>query len=292
MKSLITAIITSLLLSFSIFAENTRNVGIVNNSVPKIVLEKDNFFAITSSFNQKLLDDFSEKLLTHNSKKLYIYFDTPGGSVLALSRMVRLMEGSSIEFVCIASFAASAGFMLYQFCDKRYMVSDGIIMSHNWAGGFADEAPRIITLFEAIQSLVDPMEEKAVQNMNVDMKEYKRLINNNLWMPYNLAKKYDAIQEQAHITCEKSLVKKRIKLKPTYSIFRSRFGSSGLYKSGCPLIQKVYTKKNINNDDVYFEAGTNLFELAQDEYKYFIKKRKEKVFADWIYLGKRNYLGL
>ena len=88
---------------------------------------------------------------------MYIYFDTPGGDVISLSRMVRLMKGSDIKFTCVAAFAASAGFMLFQHCDKRLLLSDGILMSHNWAGGFQDEAPRLLSLFNVYQSLVSTM---------------------------------------------------------------------------------------------------------------------------------------
>ena len=80
------------------------------NSVPTSVsLEKGNFFPITSSFNGTLLDNFTEKVFGYDGKELIIYFDTPGGSVIALSRMARIMKGSDIKFTCIANFAASAG---------------------------------------------------------------------------------------------------------------------------------------------------------------------------------------
>ena len=247
-----------------------------SNIPTSIKLEKDNFFAITSQFDGTLLDNFTEKVLAYDKKEMYIYFDTPGGSVIALSRMARIMKGSDIKFTCIASFAASAGFMLFQHCQNRLLLSDGVLMSHNWAGGFRDEAPRILTMFNTIQSIVDVLEAVAIKKMTVDAKEYARLINSNLWMTSTLATKYKAIDGVINnVSCSSDIIKQRVR-----TTYRSFFGRSGvIYKSGCPLIQKVYKKSNSRND-TYVEASKTLFELSQENYKL--------ENANWIYTGSKN----
>lgn len=240
-----------------------------------IILEEGNHFPITSQFNGKLLDDFTEKVLTHEDKELILYFNTPGGSVVALSRMARIMKGSDIKFICVANFAASAGFMLFQHCSERLLLSDGVLMSHNWAGTFSDEAPRILTMYNTIQSLVSTIEATAISKMNVDAKEYAALINNNLWMTSVLANKYAAIDNVIdRVTCSKSLIKQRNPIST-----RGRYGSRGstIYKSGCPLIQKTY--KKASNSDVYIPTNITEFEIAQKEYV--------PMNANWIYMGDR-----
>ena len=253
-----------------------------NETLPtSINFEKGNFFSITTQFNQSLLDKFTEKVLGYDGKELYIYFNTPGGSVVALSRMARLMKGSDIKFTCIANFAASAGFMLFQHCDNRLSFSDGVIMSHNWAGGFRDEAPRNLTMFNTIQSLIDTMEAVAISKMNIDAKEYARLINNNLWMPIQLATKYDAIDGVLDkVTCDRALINQRIRV-PSYSYYGRRNGDR--YISGCPLIEKVYRKVNKNNNDVYIEVKDmpTKFKMAQKNYKFGQ--------ANWIYMVSKNF---
>jgi ATP-dependent protease ClpP protease subunit len=250
-------------------------------SSESVKLEKGNFFAITSQFNGNLLSDFSEKVLNYDGDKMYIYFDTPGGSVIALSRMARIMKASDIEFTCITNFAASAGFMLFQHCNKRLMLSDGVLMSHNWSGGFRDEAPRILTLFYTIQNLVNTLEQVAVNNMNVDAKEYARLINNNLWMTANEAIAYNAAEGVVDkISCSKEILKQRIPIKVVAFSF---FGitQKTYYKSGCPLISKLYEKVPKSTDeDGYLQVNADLFTNAQQTYK--------MGDANWIYLGDRR----
>lgn len=243
-----------------------------------IKFEKDNFFAITSQFNTNLLNNFAEKILAYKGDEIYLYFDTPGGSVIALSRMVRLMKGSNIKFTCIANFAASAGFMLFQHCDTRLLLSDGILMSHNWAGSFRDEAPRILTLYNTIQNLVGTLEATVIEKMALDATTYAALINNNLWMTYILATEYNAIDGVINnVSCSSELLEQRNPV-----ILRTFFGGgSTVYKSGCPLVQKVYKKIRNKNTDAYIEIDITLFRTAQENY---IMEA-----ANWIYMGKKNF---
>lgn len=245
-------------------------------STPSVKFEEGNFFAITSQFNRKLLDDFSEKLLSYDKKELFIYFDTPGGSVLALSSMVRLMKASDVKFTCVASFAASAGFMLFQHCDKRYLLSNGVLMSHNWSGSFSGEAPRILTLYNTINDLVATIESVAIQKMSVNKKEYAALINDNLWMTSRLATKYAAIDKViTKVSCSKDIIEQRV---PTLGYSR-RGGNSWVYKSGCPLIQKTYYKVKNNKRGRFVSSSSDLFSIAQKSYK--------KTNANWIYMGSK-----
>ena len=86
----------------------------------KIVFDEGNFFAVNASFDEVLLDSFTRRVMTTDEKKIFIYFDSPGGSVFALTRMIGIMKSSNIKFVCVARFAASAAFMMFQRCNERY----------------------------------------------------------------------------------------------------------------------------------------------------------------------------
>lgn len=276
MKSILLAL--AMLFSSVSFAQDKTTAGPVEPVAQEtqIVLSEGNFFPITTPFNFRLLDDFTEKVLTHQGDKMKIVIDSPGGSVIALSRMARIMKSSNIEFTCIASFAASAAFMLFEHCDNRYILSDGILMSHNWSGAFRGEAPRIMTLFLAIQSLVDDLEKTVIDKMDVDSDEYAALINSNLWMPASLAVKYGAVDKVVNgVTCDKVLINQRIPLPSRRSGFYRTF-SQTYYKSGCPLIQKLYTKSKAGT---FVETSLSLFEYSQKTY------RPEQ--ANLIYMGTR-----
>lgn len=266
MKKCLIALLT-LFMTMGAFAD--EKVG------PSVQFKEGNFFAITSEFNRRLLDNFAEKVLSYKEKELIIYFDTPGGSVIALSRMAQIMESSDITFTCVASFAASAGFMLFQHCNNRYLLADGVLMSHNWAGSFSGEGPRILTMYNTIQSIVDALEATAIKKMSVDKFEYARLINSNLWMTSKLATKYAAIDAViTNLSCSDKIINQRnATIEYTFS------GVRFIYKSGCPLIQKTYYKVK-GKSDVFIDAGVDLFKAAQKNYKFGN--------ANWIYMGNKN----
>ena len=235
-----------LLLTTSAFATETITLGEIdvtnrtreNITVgPKIKFEKGNHFAVTTAFTENLLDEFNKKvMLTDEGETLYIYFDSPGGSVFAVSRMIGIMKTSNIKFVCVARFAASAAFMMFQNCNERWVLPDGVLMSHNAAGGFRGELPRVRTLLEAVENIVHDMEIEIVKKLNIDMKEYLRLINNNLWLTKNSAWKYAAIDGVVNnVSCSKALITTK---KTTYNLIRSFFGTvkQKVTKSGCPLL--------------------------------------------------------
>ena len=104
-------------------------------------------------------------------------------------------------------------------------------------------------------------------------------------MPYTLAKKYDAIDGKAIVTCSKELVNKR---KLVVQVSRGFFGSSSssyVYKSGCPLIQKTYKKRRNADNEEYVPFITNQGEL---DLMTLAQKKYIQEDANLIYLGERR----
>ena len=214
-----------------------------------IKLTKGNFFGVTSEFSELLMEDFVEKLMTHEDDNLILYFDSPGGSVFSLARMVSAMKASNIKFTCIARFAASAAFSLFQYCDNRYVLFDGVIMQHNWSGGFYDEAPRIKSLYETVDSIVKDIDAPVIKRMGLTKEEFYKKINNNMWLTAAAAVKNKAADAIAlNVTCDKSLIKEKIV--KTISE-RSFFGTSTrkVRTSACPLLTKTYPLNSNNNNN-------------------------------------------
>lgn len=177
MKKLLLGLV--FLLSFSLSAKNVKEIQFAG----------ENFFAVTSGFNEGLLDEFARKVMTYEDKKMYVYFDSPGGSVFSLARMRGIMRASDIQFICIARFAASAAFSLFQGCTKRYMLPDGIIMQHNASGGFFGELVRIRQRILVFQSILDRMEAYDAKRMGMSIKAFKAKINKEFWLDIDRAKK-------------------------------------------------------------------------------------------------------
>jgi ATP-dependent protease ClpP protease subunit len=205
-------------------------------SPSNIVLNGDNFFAVTDVFDELLLEEFSKKVMTYKGKSLYIYFDSPGGSVFAMSRIIGVMKSSDIKFTCIARFAASAAFAMYQACDTRYLLYDGILMQHNASVGLQGELPRIRTQLDAIEAVITAIEIDTANRLKMSYKNYKVAINNNMWLSQEKAiKRHAADTLLESISCSKKLVESVV-VKPV-SVCSFFFCDVSYQKfSGCPLL--------------------------------------------------------
>lgn len=239
-------------LAFNVFAGETVVKKEPINPTKIITFDGDNFFPITEEFSETLMENFVEKLMIHEDKELILYFDSPGGSVFSLARMVAAMKSSKLKFICVARFAASAAFSLFQYCNERYVLNDGIIMQHNWSGGFQDEAPRILSLFNAVDKLVKEIDEPVIKKLGLTSEEFYKKINNNWWMSGKDAVNQNAADAVAlNVTCSKDTIRKKIiKSKTSYSFFGS--SSEKVKVSLCPLLNKEYPlpKNNNSNDEL------------------------------------------
>lgn len=220
--------ILAILLSFSAFA--TENVDGV------IKFSGDDFIAINTEFDDNLSNRFIEKVLTLKGNKLYVYFDSPGGSIFPMLRMIETIRVEShIEFICVARFAASAAFMTFQHCNKRYILPDGILMSHNAAGGFQGEFPRVRSILNVMEGLLEPVEKRVAKKLKLSLREYKELINNNMWINSLSAEKLNAVDDVIRgVSCTKETVDAKVK---TTNSVQTLFGQIDTeeVKSACPI---------------------------------------------------------
>ncbi len=197
MKRLIT--LALIVLSFSALSESEINSRV-------LTLDGNNYFGVKGQFDGTMSDQFARKLFTFEGDEMFVYINSPGGSVFAMSAMIEQMRNSKVKFTCVAQFAASAAFMLFQHCTKRLILPDGIIMSHNASGGFQDEFPRIRTLLDVIEGVLKPIEVRVADRLKMSMKEYDTLINKNLWINATTAEKFHAADDVLKgVVCSKAI---------------------------------------------------------------------------------------
>lgn len=221
--------ILALLFSFSVSA--TEKIHDV------IKFSGNDFFAITTEYNDAVGDKFIEKVLTFKGDKLYIYFDSPGGSIFPMLRMIETMRVEKhIRFICVARMAASAAFMTFQHCNERYLLPDGILMSHNAAGGFQGELPRVRTMLNVIEGLLEPVERRVARKLKMSFRDYKEAINNNMWLN-SLTAGHAIDRIITGVSCTKETVETMVKSTETV---RTIFGESTteVTKTACPIFNK------------------------------------------------------
>jgi len=124
--------------------------SISKSNVPEtIVITGDNLLTLSGEVNgdsvgpiimrAKELDaKLSSGKITHDhTTPLYLYINSPGGSVQSGLEMIEALKGLGRPVHTITAFGASMAWQTVQNLDERYVLKSGILMSHRAAGQFS-----------------------------------------------------------------------------------------------------------------------------------------------------------
>jgi ATP-dependent protease ClpP protease subunit len=197
-----------------------------------------------------MANEFMERVFSSKKKELLIYIHSGGGSVFSMNRIISTMRASGKTFTCIARFAASAAFMIFEHCDNRYVMEDSILMSHNASGGFYGEFPRIRTQLTLWEKIVEKSERTIAKKMGMKYEDYKTEINKEMWMEYTTALQRKAADVLVGAYCTKATVEKLItKSVETCGLFECK--TDYVTVSACPLISEPKSKASSEENNGY-----------------------------------------
>lgn len=189
-------------------------------------------------------EEFTRKVFLYPSKELFIYIDSPGGSGFSLARMIGVMGARrDIKYTCVARQASSAAFMFFQFCHNRYMLPDGLLMSHDASVLMFGEITRIKRSLAAIEGVLRPIDTAIAARLGMTYEEYKHEIVQEWWMNVFQALHHKAVDSIIFdVTCSPKLVKKVVsRITTQCSLFGGCKTISRLY-SACPLLTRPIVK--------------------------------------------------
>lgn len=107
----------------------TLNEQVDGESVSKIIAEAKTLDGKLSGVSETVA----------GKKPLYLFLNTPGGSIQAGLEMIEALKGLDRKVNTITLFAASMGFQIAQNLDDRLIIKSGVLMSHRARGGFEGE---------------------------------------------------------------------------------------------------------------------------------------------------------
>lgn len=233
-------IIIMILLSFLCYSKpksDDTKVKLYSMTFTEKNTYSDTFFSVNGEIDTSMSERFTRDIMRSDKKTYTLFFDSPGGSVLALNRMIETMDSVDKKFVCVSRYAASAAFMLFQHCDIRLMTPfSGILMSHNASMTVFGDVEKIKNMMKALDKIMDRVDKRIANRMGITLKEYKNLIANDLYLDVNLAVSHNAIDGVARkVKCTRELIDK------THTIVErkcSLFGCSTkkVKYSMCPLL--------------------------------------------------------
>lgn len=202
-----------------------------------ITLEKKNTVSLREEYNQSSVDAVKAKLieLSHTlpaNQPIYLYLNTPGGSVVAGSNLITVIHGIKNPVNVIASFAASMGYLTTQgTTGKRYVTPDGILMAHRAYLGVEGQTPgEIGTRLAFFEKTTNDLAAMAAARTGITASAYQAKVVKEYWVQGQDAvndKQADAV---VNVACSADL-------NGTYGErLYTMFGPVDIEWADCPLI--------------------------------------------------------
>lgn len=164
-------------------------------------------------------------------KDIYLVLDTPGGSVFAGNELIQFVKGLPVKVKTVTLFAASMGFHIAQSLDTRYIVENGILMSHRATTGMEGEIPgELLTRLDFLLSLLNSMDDTAAKRMTQTTKHYQSMIRDEYWVRGSTSVKHKAADKVVTVRCGND------RQGTEQETFNTIFGPATVTFSACPLI--------------------------------------------------------
>lgn len=213
----------------------------ISKNLKRISLNKNNTLSLRGPVTVDTIKDVSIKLLEMSDKlskndEIFLVLNTPGGSISAGNEFIELAKSIPQKIHTITLNAASMGFMMVQFLDKRYVRPTSMLMSHRASlsnincGQIDGECESRIMM---IKEEVHYMESVVAKRMKMNLDDYKKSIINESWIHGFKAKRVNAADEIVRVTCDPSLNGVEI-IK-----INSFLGEINVHLHACPLITGI-----------------------------------------------------
>lgn len=185
-------------------------LGFVNAQENKLIeLNKQNLITMRGEIDEQLTSELVGKINKFNNNQVYLYITSPGGSViegLQIIDQLKTLEYRNIKLSCIADFAASMAFVIFQACPIRYITTSSILMQHQMSLKLKGNIENIYTYLNFIKDIDTDLDEMQSNKLNISLDEFRKKINNNWWMNYKSIIKNNAADSIVTVICTSELV--------------------------------------------------------------------------------------
>jgi len=257
MKMFIVLLLSMLLTGASTFAQTKK----VSN---RIVLTKDNAAVLYGAVNGASVSDVMNQITKLDSSlksgyPIYLFLYTPGGSVQDGLELAEFLKTVNRPVHTITLFAASMGFQLVQNANNRYILQNGILMSHKASGGFEGEFGDGNSQIDARYGLwMERIRELDLQTVKrtkgkQTLQSYRAAYQNELWLTGAQAVQRGYADRIVSVSCSAELSKEVRK-----QAFEAFMFKVNVTFSGCPL--------NTSPISIEVDLPTNKGTMAHSEF--------------------------
>jgi ATP-dependent Clp protease, protease subunit len=201
-----------------------------------VKLTADNFALIKGPIDGPSVDQVVKDMYAIEGDTVYLYFDTPGGSVMDGNGIIDAMETLTHmgkDVICVADTAISMGFVIFQHCPVRYVRPRAVLMQHQMSLGVRGQLENLKSRLELVQSLDDQLSQVQAARLKLTVDEFKAKTNNDWWMYGKDVIENGAADDVVNVVCDFDYREE------TFVVdYMTMFGPVHVTFSKCPLIKQ------------------------------------------------------
>ena len=204
--------------------------------IPTIELKESNTIGVLTPITAELTKNVNWQLVSlsqalPNSATIYLFLDTPGGSVTEGFELIQAAKALPQKVVTITQFAASMGFIIAQNLGTRHILPNGIMMSHRASGGVKGQIPgEADTRLAFWHDYLKAVDIGIAKRVGLTLEEYRNLTFSEFWTTGDRAVAKNMADKVVRVRCHKSLGGSYLQKISTL------FGSVFVEWAQCPLI--------------------------------------------------------
>jgi len=236
----------SIILTLFYFSRPThsyfKNDIINSNTIENIILRPGNHLFLTSEVNEDSKEFFINGNTDLNTKNIYVYISSNGGSVLDgndIVENIKYLKMRNYNVTCIAKKAYSMAFHIFQHCTKRYVTSTSTLMQHQMSLGIHGNYENIKSYLEMIDDINNEFIKHSAIRMKMSPSYFKHKIMNDWWFYGKTAIKHNVADKIVTVGCDKSLYNIKYMKKKRKMGFEELFSGNNndyIELNGCPLL--------------------------------------------------------
>lgn len=160
-----------------------------NVKIHDLNINKGHVVFLTTEVNANTADVVIQQIKEANrsfpEKPVYLFLDSPGGSVIDGARIISAMQSSKVPVytVCM-QICASMAAMILEYGNERYAFDRSIIMFHPASIGsiVEGELDKIVSRFQFLQRYVNKMDRFTAKRAGIAYDDFKARSNRELWI--------------------------------------------------------------------------------------------------------------
>jgi ATP-dependent protease ClpP protease subunit len=199
-----------------------------------------------------------------------IFIDSPGGSVQTAKQIVAAIRSSAHPVRCVANFAASAAFLIFQACHERIVTPASVLMQHEASFSAQGEQPNVESFVGFVRRQIDELVKAQAKRMKMSETAFKKNVATDWWFTSGDALEHKAADKMLVISCTKEMAERK-----TQEKISTMFGEVEMVFSGCPMISAP-VEINIGKNNVASVPQVQYYFLDRNPYNsdftQFIKK--------------------